>query len=163
MELPEGVDRLRLLFALLLADASPRQAEASLRDARASKELIRGVLELIRARGDLALVGPARTAALARWAASESGESVLLYALGIGAEEAARELRALRQSFERDPLPPRPLLRGEDLTALGLVPGPRFKRLLDDLDDTVLARRVRTREEALDWVRASNAEGLSEP
>jgi poly(A) polymerase len=47
--------------------------------------------------------------------------------------------------------PPR-LLTGKDLLALGLPPGPRFKELLEAVEEQQLEGRLHTREEALAWV-----------
>lgn len=47
----------------------------------------------------------------------------------------------------------RPLLTGEDLRALGLEPGPRYAALLEGLVEAQVAGRVRSRAEALRWVR----------
>ncbi len=49
-------------------------------------------------------------------------------------------------------LAPEPLVTGEDLIALGLRPGPGFKRLLDGVYDAQLEGRVRTAEGARAWV-----------
>ena len=48
--------------------------------------------------------------------------------------------------------PPR-LLTGEDLIALGLTPGPRFKDILQTVEDAQLEGRVTSREEAVRLVR----------
>jgi putative nucleotidyltransferase with HDIG domain len=48
--------------------------------------------------------------------------------------------------------PPR-LLSGNDLIALGLPPGPRFKEILAAVEDAQLEGRLLTREDALAWVR----------
>lgn len=48
---------------------------------------------------------------------------------------------------------PEPLLRGRDLLALGLAPGPRIGRILDACFEAQLAGRVGTREEALALAR----------
>ena len=48
--------------------------------------------------------------------------------------------------------PPR-LLSGHDLVALGLPPGPRFKDILQAVEDAQLEGRLHTREEALSWVK----------
>jgi poly(A) polymerase len=44
------------------------------------------------------------------------------------------------------------LVTGQDLIDLGLRPGPRFSQLLEELEDLVLERRIRSRAEAIDWV-----------
>jgi poly(A) polymerase len=48
--------------------------------------------------------------------------------------------------------PPR-LLTGRDLIDLGLQPGPRFKELLQAVEDAQLEGRISTRDDALAWVR----------
>jgi poly(A) polymerase len=48
--------------------------------------------------------------------------------------------------------PPR-LLSGHDLIALGLPPGPRFKEILDAVEEAQLEGRLLTREDALAWVQ----------
>jgi hypothetical protein len=54
-----------------------------------------------------------------------------------------------------DELNPPPLLTGEDLKKLGLQPGPRFKVLLDALRDAQLDKIVRTRDQALAFVKTA--------
>jgi len=49
---------------------------------------------------------------------------------------------------------PTPLLTGDDLIALGYVPGPRFKIVLDAVWDAQLEGAVRTTDEARAFVRA---------
>ncbi|MBM4257159.1 MAG: CCA tRNA nucleotidyltransferase [Deltaproteobacteria bacterium] len=48
--------------------------------------------------------------------------------------------------------PPR-LLTGRDLISLGLQPGPRFKEILDAVDDAQLEGQLLTHDDALSWVR----------
>jgi poly(A) polymerase len=48
---------------------------------------------------------------------------------------------------------PEPLLTGEDLIAMGLQPGKLFKIVLDQLYDAQLEGRIRTRENAVDFVK----------
>jgi len=52
------------------------------------------------------------------------------------------------------PLRPPKLIGGADLIALGLLPGPAFKRILGEVEDAQLEGRVATREEALRLVRS---------
>ncbi len=51
-------------------------------------------------------------------------------------------------------LNPPPLVTGNDLIALGLKPGPRFKQLLDEVRDAQLNGELADRSAALEWVRA---------
>ncbi len=55
--------------------------------------------------------------------------------------------------FEEGVAPP-PLTGGDDLIAMGLPPGPRFKLLLDAVYDEQLEGRVQTRQQALAWLEA---------
>jgi putative nucleotidyltransferase with HDIG domain len=50
--------------------------------------------------------------------------------------------------------PPR-LLTGDDLIALGLPPGPRFKEILTAIEEAQLEGHIQTREDALAWVQQS--------
>jgi poly(A) polymerase len=47
---------------------------------------------------------------------------------------------------------PAPLVTGNDLIALGLAPGPRFKEILSSIEDAQLEGRLSTREDALAWL-----------
>jgi poly(A) polymerase len=48
--------------------------------------------------------------------------------------------------------PPR-LLTGKDLIALGIPPGPRFKDLLNAVEEAQLEGKILTREDALAWIQ----------
>lgn len=88
----------------------------------------------------------------------------------------AAEGRALFDAIRRDPvgqrsldrdidalsrdgvgIAPPPLVGGDDLIALGLTPGPSFKRILDDLYDAQLEGRVTTRDQALAGLASRHA------
>jgi len=56
-------------------------------------------------------------------------------------------------SIPPEALHPPPLLRGRDLVAMGYAPGPPFSRALKALEEEQLAGRIRTREEAEQFVR----------
>ncbi|NUO15461.1 MAG: hypothetical protein HUU03_03360, partial [Planctomycetaceae bacterium] len=57
-----------------------------------------------------------------------------------------------RDGWNRDVL--FPYLNGEDLKALGLPPGPRYRELLSALEDEMLEGRVGTREGAFAFVKS---------
>ena len=59
-----------------------------------------------------------------------------------------------REEFAHEPIIPPPLLRGDDLMALGLRPGPKFGEILDELETRQLEGDLRDREGALAWVKA---------
>jgi putative nucleotidyltransferase with HDIG domain len=58
-----------------------------------------------------------------------------------------------RDEFAREPRRPEPLLRGRDLLALGLPPGPQFKRILHEVEDAQLEGTLTSHEQALAWVK----------
>jgi poly(A) polymerase len=58
-----------------------------------------------------------------------------------------------RQEFANEPIIPPPLVRGDDLIALGLKPGPKFGEILEAVETRQLEGAFRTREEALEWVK----------
>jgi len=58
-----------------------------------------------------------------------------------------------REEFANEPIIPPPLVRGDDLIALGLKPGPKFGEILDAVETRQLEGILKTREEALEWVK----------
>jgi poly(A) polymerase len=62
-------------------------------------------------------------------------------------------LRAKREEFAQEPIIPPPLVRGADLIALGMKPGPHFGEILEATETRQLEGAFRDREEALAWVK----------
>ena len=58
-----------------------------------------------------------------------------------------------REEFANEPIIPPPLVRGDDLIALGLKPGPKFGEILEAVETRQLEGTLRTKEEALEWVK----------
>jgi tRNA nucleotidyltransferase/poly(A) polymerase len=58
-----------------------------------------------------------------------------------------------REEFANEPIIPPPLVRGDDLIALGFKPGPHFGEILEAVETRQLEGALRDREEALDWVK----------
>jgi poly(A) polymerase len=58
-----------------------------------------------------------------------------------------------REEFANEPIIPEPFVRGDDLIALGFKPGPKFGEILEAVETRQLEGRLRTREEALEWVK----------
>jgi poly(A) polymerase len=48
---------------------------------------------------------------------------------------------------------PKRLLTGDDLIAKGYRPGPLFSKILTQLEDAQLEGTIKTRDEALEWLR----------
>jgi poly(A) polymerase len=57
------------------------------------------------------------------------------------------------QDLGREEIKPQPLIRGRDLLALGLEPGPRLGEILDAVSEAQLDGTLTTGEQALAWVR----------
>jgi tRNA nucleotidyltransferase/poly(A) polymerase len=62
-------------------------------------------------------------------------------------------IRARQEEFAKEPLIPEPLITGDDLIALGLQPGPRFKEILEAVQSRQLEGTLASSEAALDWVK----------
>jgi poly(A) polymerase len=62
-------------------------------------------------------------------------------------------IRAKTQEFAAEPLIPPPLIGGNDLKALGLPPGPRYKEILEAVSNRQLEGTLVSAEEALAFVR----------
>ena len=58
-----------------------------------------------------------------------------------------------REEFANEPIIPPPLIRGDDLIALGMKPGPKFGEILEAVETRQLEGALKDREEALDWVK----------
>jgi poly(A) polymerase len=67
-------------------------------------------------------------------------------------------LKRRREEFASEPLIPAPLVTGHDLIAMGWKPGPKFKTILDAVQVRQLEGSLRTREEAISWVKKEFAE-----
>jgi poly(A) polymerase len=62
----------------------------------------------------------------------------------------------VRERLQQTPpeeIRPQPLLSGEDLIALGYQPGPQFRDMLAAIEDAQLEGALKSREEALEFVR----------
>jgi poly(A) polymerase len=68
-------------------------------------------------------------------------------------------LREKREEFANEPIIPPPLVRGDDLLALGLKPGPKIGEILEAVETRQLEGALGSREEALDWVKGEYSLG----
>jgi poly(A) polymerase len=64
-----------------------------------------------------------------------------------------------REEFANEPIIPPPLVRGDDLIAIGLKPGPKFGEILEAIETRQLEGTLQTREEALEWVKREYLSG----
>lgn len=67
--------------------------------------------------------------------------------------------RAKLAALSVEEIKPAPLLRGRDLLDMGLAPGPQFSEILAAISEAQLEGTLRSREEALAWVRARYPHG----
>jgi poly(A) polymerase len=58
-----------------------------------------------------------------------------------------------QEEFASEPIIPPPLVRGDDLIALGLKPGPQFGEILEAVETRQLEGTLRSRDEAIEWVK----------
>src|SRR6266705_5874915 len=66
-----------------------------------------------------------------------------------------------RDEFANEPIIPPPLVRGDDLIALGLKSGPKFGEIREAVETRQLEGTLRTRDEALEWVKREYASGAN--
>jgi poly(A) polymerase len=129
---------------------------------RRSREVWERVAWLVRNHLRVIHAPDMRLSTLKRFLAQE-GIDELLDLARIDALASSQDLRfyefcrAKQQEFGAAQLKPPPLIRGRDLLDLGLEPGPRFREILDAVEEAQLEGRLRTREQALEWVRAQCA------
>lgn len=62
-----------------------------------------------------------------------------------------------REEFANEPIIPPPLIRGDDLIALGMKPGPKFGEILEAVETRQLEGELKDRQQALDWVKREYA------
>ncbi|MBV9618667.1 MAG: CCA tRNA nucleotidyltransferase [Verrucomicrobia bacterium] len=58
-----------------------------------------------------------------------------------------------REEFANEPIIPPPLVRGDDLIAMGMKPGPKFGEVLEAVETRQLEGALKDRQQALDWVK----------
>jgi poly(A) polymerase len=63
-------------------------------------------------------------------------------------------IRQKRAEIPPEKMRPSPLVTGDDLIAVGHLPGPRFREILSAVEDAQLEGRLPSREAALEFVRA---------
>lgn len=65
--------------------------------------------------------------------------------------------KAKLAELEEEDIHPEPLVRGRDLIALGLTPGPVFGQILAQVEEAQLGGELRGRQEAIEWVKKNFA------
>jgi len=95
-----------------------------------------------------------RTSLRKRLLAEEHWPQALVLLRGLRLGEPVAQLEVESQPLLAEGVAPEPLVSGDDLIGMGLEPGPDFRRLLDGVYDAQLEGRVRSRDEALAWLKA---------
>jgi poly(A) polymerase len=136
---------------------SASMAEEVMRRLRFSNEEIEATVEMVHNHMVFKDVQNMRVARLKRFMARPTFEDELelhrVDCLGShGLLDNYEFLKRRREEFASEPLIPPPLLTGHDLIGLGWKPGPKFKVVLDAVQNRQLEGALRTREEALAWV-----------
>ena len=130
---------------------------AILKRLRYSNAVIEATVSGVRHHMQFKDVRDMRTARLKRFMARDTFDDELelhrVDCLGSnGRLENYEFLQTKRDEFAREPLIPPPLLSGKDLIERGMDPGPEFKEILTEAQDAQLEGRLKTREEALEWL-----------
>lgn len=162
-----AVERLRALppgasftaaLAELVADRPVAEVHGLARALTCSNAERETVAWLVAHQGDLVDPATPTLAELKRLMAGPAFEALLVMtatrqrASSDGEERVAR-LRQRVAGIPPEAVSPAPLVTGEDVAALGVTPGPVYKRLLDEVYTRQLDEQVWTREEALALLR----------
>lgn len=146
-----------LAFAMLLRDVS--NVEAICRRLKLSNDELERTAWLVRQQDALREPDKLRLAQLKRLLAHPFRDDLLALMRATLFSERAdlHPVLFCEQFLEATPpdvLNPPPLVTGNDLIAVGLKPGPRFKQLLDEACDAQLNGELISHEAAMEWVRA---------
>jgi poly(A) polymerase len=125
---------------------------------RFSRVEIDDTVEMVRLHMVFKDVPRMRTAKLKRFMARPTFEKEMeLHRVDCASSHAMLEnydfLQRKKEEFANEPIIPPPLVRGDDLIAMGMKPGPRFGEILEAVETQQLEGALKTRQEALEWVR----------
>ena len=135
-----------------------QMTEAIMRRLRFSGDEIEATVEMVRQHMVFKDVPKMRVAKLKRFMARPTfAEELELHRVDCESSHRMLDnyefLLHKREEFANEPIIPPPLVRGNDLIALGLKPGPRFGEILEAVETRQLEGTLRTREEAVEWVK----------
>ena len=132
--------------------------EAIMQRLRFSRAEIDATVEMVRQHMVFKDVPHMRVAKLKRFMARPTFEEELeLHRVDCASSHGMMEnyefLMQKREEFANEPIIPPPLLRGDDLLALGMKPGPKFGEILEAVETRQLEGALKDRQEALAWVK----------
>jgi poly(A) polymerase len=132
--------------------------EAIMERLRFSRAEIDAVVEMVRQHMVFKDVPNMRVAKLKRFMARPTFEEELeLHRVDCAGSHGMMDnyefLLQKREEFANEPIIPPPLIRGDDLIALGMKPGPKFGEILEAVETRQLEGALKDRQQALDWVK----------
>ena len=125
---------------------------------RFSRAEIDAVVEMVRQHMVFKDVPKMRVAKLKRFMARSTFEEELeLHRVDCASSHGMMDnyefLLQKREEFANEPIIPPPLVRGDDLIALGMKPGPKFGEILEAVETRQLEGALKDRQQALDWIK----------
>jgi poly(A) polymerase len=125
---------------------------------RFSRAEIDAAVEMVRQHMVFKDVPRMRVAKLKRFMARPTfGEELELHRVDCASSHGMMDnyefLLSKREEFANEPIIPPPLVRGDDLIALGMKPGPKFGEILEAVQTRQLEGALEDRQEALDWIK----------
>jgi poly(A) polymerase len=132
--------------------------EAIMERLRFSRAEIDAVVEMVRQHMVFKDVPNMRVAKLKRFMARPTFEEELeLHRVDCASSHGMMDnyefLLQKREEFANEPIIPPPLIRGDDLIALGMKPGPKFGEILEAVETRQLEGALKDRQQALDWIK----------
>jgi poly(A) polymerase len=67
------------------------------------------------------------------------------------------------EEFLKEPPPPLRLVTGEDLKNLGFLPGPLFSEIIRKVEDQILEGVIKTKDDALNYVKQNYSQLKEKP
>jgi len=131
--------------------------EALMQRLRFSRAEIDATVEAVRQHMVFKDVPKMRVAKLKRFMARPTFEDELeLHRVDCASSHAMLDnyefLLRKREEFSQEPIIPPPLVRGDDLLALGMKPGPMIGEILEAVETRQLEGEFDSRDEAMEWV-----------
>jgi poly(A) polymerase len=139
--------------AVLLHETPPARVTEILERLKFSRAESQHVLSLVENLPRFVAVDKMSTSELKRFFRHARFEDHLELAR-IHGETAGYEFAATKfRGWSSEEIAPASLISGEDLIAIGMQPGPRFKEILTKVEDEQLEGRLSSREQAMDFVK----------
>jgi poly(A) polymerase len=134
-----------------------KMAEAICRRLRFSNDDTEQILALVNNHMRFASVGQMKESTLKKFLRMPRFEEHLdLHRMDCQASHGDLSLYAFAKeklaTIPEDEMRPTPLVNGDDLIAAGYAPGPRFKEILQLVEDGQLDGRLHSKQDAMEWI-----------